>query len=392
MAGNSFGQALRITTAGESHGPANVVIVDGCPPGLELAATDLIPDLMRRRPGQSRIVTQRAEQDAPEILSGVFEGRTTGTPIAILIRNSDHGVATTRISRTSIVPGMADYSYDQKYGFRDYRGGGRASARETVSRVAAGAIARKLIATAFGGQVLGYVSRVGDITAEVPDVSAVTFEQVEHLADGQPNMVRCPDHRAAAEMVQLIEAVRKDQDSHRRCRRNRRHELTGGPGEPVFDKLKADLGKALFSLPAVMAVEYGAGVNAARARGSEFNDTFIKAGRITTESNRHGGMLGGISSGLPLVVRATVKPTSSLPREQRTVTRDGKPTTIRTKAATIRACCRASFPSPKPWCCWCLPTTGCVGWGRAARYPDPDNRFGITPGQASAAAEAGRTR
>ncbi len=334
MPGNSFGQAFRITTAGESHGPGNLVIVDGCPPGLPLGVEDLIPDLARRRPGQSAIVTQRDEPDAPEILSGVFEGKTTGTSIAILVRNRDQRSRDYSAIRDKYRPGHADHAYDAKYGFRDYRGGGRSSARETTVRVAAGAIAKKLIAEEFGGRVVGYVKQVGDIAADVPDPAAVTLGQVERLPDGRPNIVRCPDAAAAERMVALIEKMRAAQNSIGGVAEIVAAGVPAGLGEPVFDKLKADLGKALFSLPAVLGVEYGVGFGCATLRGTESNDVFHAAGsppRIATRTNRHGGMLGGISSGMPIVLRAAVKPTSSLPQQQQTVTRDGEPTTIATK-------------------------------------------------------------
>lgn len=336
MSGNSFGQAFRITTAGESHGPGNVVIIDGCPPGIALSEDDLRVDLGRRRPGQSHIVTQRKEADEPEILAGVFEGRTTGTSIAILVRNTDQKSKDYSDIKDKYRPGHADYTYDQKYGFRDYRGGGRSSARETVSRVAAGVVAKKLIAEAFGGKVVGYVSQVGSIVAEIADPSAVTLEQVETLPDGSPNIVRCPDALRAAQMVTLIEEMRKAQDSVGGVSELVASGVPAGLGEPVFDKLKADLAKALFSIPAVVGVEYGAGFKVAAMRGSEHNDLFTaEKGAsgvvVQTRSNRHGGMLGGISSGMPIVVRAAVKPTSSLPLEQETVTQEGESATIRTK-------------------------------------------------------------
>jgi chorismate synthase len=339
MPGDSFGHSFRITTAGESHGPGNVVIIDGCPPGILLAEADLAEDLARRRPGQSRIVTPRNEPDAPEILSGVFEGKTTGTSIAILIRNVDQRGRDYADIRDKYRPGHADYTYDAKYGRRDYRGGGRASARETSVRVAAGVVAKRIIASAFGGRVVGYVRQVGDVVAEVPDPAAVTLEQVERLPDGAPNMVRCPDAARAAEMVALIEQVREARDSIGGVAEIVAVGVPAGLGEPVFDKLKADLAKALFSLPAVLGVEYGVGFGCAALRGSENNDLFRPAEggggpagpRVVTGTNRHGGMLGGISSGMPIVLRAAVKPTSSLPREQATVTTGGEPTTIRTK-------------------------------------------------------------
>jgi chorismate synthase len=339
MPGNSFGQAFCITTAGESHGPAYVVIIDGVPPGIELSVDDLMVDLNRRRPGQSKIVTQRDEADTPEILSGVFEGRTTGTSLAILVRNNDQRSRDYEDIKHVYRPGHADYTYDAKYGFRDYRGGGRSSARETTVRVAAGVVAKKLIRAAFGGQVVGYVKQVGDVTGEVADPAAVTLDQVEKLPDGQPNIVRCPDPKAAARMVALIEALRGQGDSIGGAAEIVATSVPAGLGEPVFDKIKADLAKALFSLPAVLGVEYGIGFGCVTLRGSQNNDAFRPGGTrsnsdkpaITTETNRHGGMLGGITSGLPIVLRAAVKPTSSLPIEQQTVTDEGKPTTIRTK-------------------------------------------------------------
>ncbi|HEX4071240.1 MAG TPA: chorismate synthase, partial [Planctomycetaceae bacterium] len=259
MAGNSFGQAFRITTAGESHGPGNVVIIDGVPPGIELSVDDLMVDLNRRRPGQSKIVTQRDEADKPEILAGLFEGRTTGTSLAILVRNQDQRSRDYEDIKHVYRPGHADYTYDAKYGFRDYRGGGRSSARETTVRVAAGVVAKKLIAAAFGGRVVGYVKQVGDIVADVPNPEAVTLEQVEKLPSGEPNIVRCPDAAAAARMVALIENLRSQGDSIGGAAEIVASHVPAGLGEPVFDKIKADLAKSLFSLPAVLGVEYGIG-------------------------------------------------------------------------------------------------------------------------------------
>lgn len=337
MPGNSFGQLFRITTAGESHGPGNVVIVDGVPSGIPLCEADLKTDLDRRRPGQSPLVTQRQESDEPEILSGVFEGRTTGTSIAILIRNTDQRSKDYSDISDKYRPGHADYTFDARYGFRDYRGGGRSSARETTVRVAAGVIAKKLIASEFGGQVISYVTQVGNIKATVPAPELVTLQQVETLPDGTPNFVRCPDYAAAEKMVALIDEVRKDTDSIGGVAEIVATGVPAGLGEPVFDKLKADMAKALFSLPAVLGVEYGNGFACAEMRGSENNDVFVSSRKsdgtalISTSTNRHGGMLGGISSGMPIILRAAIKPTSSLAREQLTVTRDGQPATIRTK-------------------------------------------------------------
>jgi len=340
MPGDSFGHTFRITTAGESHGPGYVVIIDGCPPGLPLVEMDLAEDLARRRPGQSPIVTPRDEPDVPKILSGVFEGKTTGTSIAVLIHNKDQRSRDYTDIKEKYRPGHADFTYDAKYGARDYRGGGRSSARETTVRVAAGVVAKKLIASAFGGRVVGYVRQVGGIIAEVANPTAVTVAQVEQLPDGAPNIVRCPDPDRAAEMVALIEQVRKARDSIGGVAEIVATGVPAGLGEPVFDKLKADLAKALFSLPAVLGVEYGVGFGCAVLRGSENNDLFCVAEesgvppsqrRIETRTNRHGGMLGGISSGMPIVLRAAVKPTSSLPRDQETVTTSGEPTTISTR-------------------------------------------------------------
>lgn len=336
MAGNSFGQAFRVTTAGEAHGPGNLVIIDGCPAGLALCEDDLKGDLARRRPGQSAIVTQRNEPDEPEILSGVFEGRTTGTSIAILIRNKDQRSDDYDDIKHKYRPGHADFSFDARFGRRDYRGGGRSSARETTVRVAAGAVAKKLIGAECGGRVVGYVTQVGDIVAEIADPAAITLAQVETLPNGEPNIVRCPDPTKAAQMVARIEEVRATQNSIGGVAEVVATGLPAGLGEPVFDKLKADLGKALFSLPAVLGVEYGIGFACATLRGTDNNDIFYlenagDSSRIATRTNRHGGILGGISTGMPIVMRAAVKPTSSVPLEQDTVTGAGDPTTIRTK-------------------------------------------------------------
>ncbi len=329
MAGNSFGQIFRVTTGGESHGPGNVVIIDGVPPGLEISVDDLLPDLARRRPGQSKITTQRQESDHPEFLSGVFEGKTTGTSLAILIRNRDQRSRDYSAIKDKYRPGHADFTFDAKYGHRDYRGGGRSSARETSVRVAAGAIAKKMLRQLHGIEIVGYVKQVGDLTAAIPEPSAIT------LADVEANIVRCPDAAMAERMIELIERMRSERDSIGGVAELVATGVPAGWGEPVFDKLKADLGKALFSLPAVLGVEYGAGFAVASLRGSDNNDAFLPADGVTptvhTGSNRHGGMLGGISSGMPIVLRCAIKPTSSLPRPQPTVTRSGEPTTIVTK-------------------------------------------------------------
>lgn len=325
MPANTFGERFRVTTAGVSHGPGYLCIIDGCPPGLQLGVEDLLPDLRRRRPGQSKIVTQRDEADEPEIFSGVFEGRTDGTPIGIVFRNTDQRSRDYSDIVDKYRPGHADFTFDAKFGFRDYRGGGRSSARETICRVAAGAVAKKLLRSQ-GVRVLGYVTQVGEVIAKVPDPTAVTLEQVEATP------VRCPDPAVAARMIELIEAVRKDRDSIGGVAEFVAVGVPPGWGEPVFDKLKADLARALLSLPAVTGFEYGAGFAVATARGSMNNDMFITKGeQIGTATNRHGGMLGGISSGEPIVCRAAVKPTSSLPQSQPTVTSQGEPTEILTR-------------------------------------------------------------
>lgn len=326
MAGNSFGELFRVTTAGVSHGPGYLCIVDGCPAGLPLTVDDLLPDLRRRRPGQSNVTSQRDESDIPEIWSGVFEGVTDGTPIGIVIRNKDHRPEDYADLRDVYRPGHADWTFDAKFGRRDHRGGGRSSARETVCRVAAGAIAKKLLA-GQGIRVIGYVKQVGGVVANVPNPEAITLEDVEATP------VRCPDPTAAARMIALIDEVRRDRDSVGGVCELVAIGVPPGFGEPVFDKLKADLAKAILSLPAVLGFEYGAGFAAATTRGSVNNDAFVPKSpwRVGTSTNRHGGMLGGISSGEPIVMRAALKPTSSLPRPQATVTRDAVPTEVVTK-------------------------------------------------------------
>ena len=322
MAGNTFGKLFRVTTAGVSHGPGYVCIIDGCPAGLPLSVDDLLPDLNRRKPGQSKLTTQRDEADLPEIWSGVFEGKTDGTPIGILFRNTDQRSADYGDIINKYRPGHADYTLDAKYGFRDYRGGGRSSARETICRVAAGAVAKKLLARE-GISVLAYTKQVGGIVATIPDPTAVTLDQEE------ANPVRCPDPVAAEQMAALIDAMRMDRDSIGGLCELVAVGVPPGLGEPVFDKLKADLGKALLSLPAVLGFEYGAGFAVAQLRGSENNDLYLPPPpRVRTETNRHGGMLGGISSGEPILCRVAIKPTSSIPRTQKTITRAGEPTEL----------------------------------------------------------------
>ena len=319
MPGNTLGQLFKITTAGESHGLANIVIIDGVPPGMILSASDLQPDLNRRKPGQSKLTTQRKESDVPQILTGVFEGETTGTPIAILVPNKDQKSKDYSDLKSLYRPGHADFTYEKKYGRRDYRGGGRASARETVVRVAAGAVAKKMFA--FYGEkirITGYTKQVGEIVAIIPQPALVTQSKVEI------NDIRCPDEIAAKKMQRLIERVRKEGDSIGGIAEIVAVNVPIGLGEPVFDKLKADLGKALLSLPAVLGIEFGLGFEAARSFGSKTNDVFQKKGsKIVTATNNHGGILGGISSGMPIIIRCAVKPTSSIQKKQVTVSRSG---------------------------------------------------------------------
>jgi len=327
MPGNSFGQLFKITTAGESHGLANIVIIDGVPAGMPLSVEDLKPDLERRKPGQSKLTTQRKESDIPEILSGVFDGKTTGVPITILIPNKDQHSKDYNNLKSVYRPGHADFTYDKKYGRRDHRGGGRSSARETVVRVAAGAVAKKMLS--FYGEkisITGYTKQIGDIIAEISDPSLVTQSIVEI------NNVRCPDKTAAKKMIRLIDKVRRDGDSIGGIAEIVAVNVPVGLGEPVFDKLKADLGKALLSLPAVMGIEFGLGFAAAKTYGSVGNDIFKKKdNKIITSTNNHGGILGGISSGMPIIIRCAVKPTSSIQKKQVTVSSSGDKTVLAVK-------------------------------------------------------------
>jgi chorismate synthase len=321
---SSFGTLFRISTFGESHGPAVGVVVDGCPPRLPLTAEEIQVELDRRRPGQSRITTQRREADQVEILSGVQDGLTLGTPIALLVRNSDQRGGDYEEMRTKYRPSHADYTYQAKYGVRAWEGGGRASARETVGRVAAGAIARKLLQVEAAVEILAWVKQVAGREAAV-DPARVARGDVE------ANIVRCPDPAAAEEMIALIDAARKDGDSLGGVVEAVARRVPPGLGEPVFDKLEADLAKALLSLPACKGFESGSGFAGTRLRGSEHNDPFYAdpAHRIRTRTNWSGGIQGGISNGEDIVVRAAFKPTATVLREQETVDQEGNATTIK---------------------------------------------------------------
>src|SRR5262245_56539696 len=301
--GNTFGHLFRVTTFGESHGAAVGVVIDGCPPRLELAPSDVQVELDRRRPGQSRITTQRQESDRVEFLSGIHEGLTLGTPIAMLVRNEDTRAADYDEMRTKFRPSHADFTYKAKYGIRAWQGGGRASARETVGRVAAGAVARKLLAERCKVEIVAWVAQVHDVGASV-DASVVRREQVES------NMARCPDPAAAARMIERIDHARRDGDSLGGVVEAVARGVAAGWGEPVFDKLEADLGKAMLSLPACKGFEVGSGFAGTLMTGSQHNDPFFNDhGRVRTRTNRSGGVQGGISNGEDIFLRAAFKPT-----------------------------------------------------------------------------------
>lgn len=321
MGGSSFGTLFRITTFGESHGPGVGVVLDGCPSGLELAEADIQRDLDRRRVGQSRMTSARNEPDTVRILSGVFEGRTTGTPIAMLVENANARSQDYDAIKALYRPGHADYTWDAKFGFRDYRGGGRSSARETVGRVAAGAVARKLLAT-IGLRVFGYTAQLAHLRAERVDEAEI-----------ERNPMRCPDPEVAAQMVALVEQARRELDSLGGIVEVRARNVPPGLGEPVFDKLDADIGKAMLSIPAVKGVEIGAGFGVAHQPGSRNNDPFIRRedGSVGTATNHAGGILGGISSGEEIVVRIAAKPPASIAQEQQTVNQSGDPALITVK-------------------------------------------------------------
>jgi chorismate synthase len=308
--GNTFGQLFRITTFGESHGGGVGVVIDGCPPNIELSENEIQRDLDRRRPGQSKIATQRKEEDRCEILSGVFEGKTLGTPIAILVRNKDARPEDYVDAAEKFRPSHADFTYEAKYGIRNWQGGGRASARETIGRVAAGAVAKKILSMMYAEfEIVAYVTQIHEVAAKI-DRSAVKAKEAEK------NIVRCPDAAAAKKMVSLIEHVRGEGDS------------LGGVIEcairgipPVFDKLDADLAKAVLSIPATKGFEIGSGFAATRMRGSQHNDPFeMRGGKIRAATNNSGGVQGGISNGEEIYFRVAFKPTATIGHEQKTVT------------------------------------------------------------------------
>lgn len=321
-AGSSFGHLFRVSTFGESHGGCVGAVIDGCPPNLEISEDEIQKDLDRRRPGQSDITTPRKEEDKIHILSGVFEGKTTGTPILLLAYNKDTKSEDYDHLKDLYRPGHADYTFEQKYGHRDWRGSGRASARETLARVAAGAIARKFLKEKLGMEFIAYVEQVGPVRTGI-DYETVTAEQVE------ANIVRCPDPAAAQEMIKLIETVRDQGDSLGGVIKGVIKHPPVGLGEPVFDKLHADLGKAMLSINAVKGFEIGSGFESAGLRGSEHNDEFeLQDNQVKTVTNHAGGVLGGISSGETIYFRVAFKPTSTIAKQQQTVTTENQETSL----------------------------------------------------------------
>ncbi|MBI4440303.1 chorismate synthase [Candidatus Woesearchaeota archaeon] len=318
MSYSTFGKYFRVTTWGESHGKAIGAVIDGCRPGIELSEEYIQKELDRRKPGQSSIVTPRKEEDKVEILSGVFEGKTTGTPISLIIYNRDVDSSKYEKIKSLIRPGHAMFTYMKKYGIYDYRGGGRASARETAMRVAAAAIAKKILAEK-SIKVTAYVKEVGGIAAKKIDYAEI-----------QKNPVNCPDKEAAKKIEKAILKARGEGDSLGGIVEVVAENVPAGLGDPVFDKLEATIAQALMSIPAVKGVEIGAGFQSARMKGSQSNDAFAKKGnKIITVTNNAGGILGGISNGMPILARVAVKPTSSILKEQETVDVSGKKQTIR---------------------------------------------------------------
>ncbi len=323
--GNTFGKIFQISTWGESHGPAVGVSIDGCPAGIAINPDEIQLELDRRRPGQSEITTPRSEEDRVEVLSGVFEGLSTGAPILLMVRNKDARSEAYDHLKDVYRPSHADYTYQAKYGHRDHRGGGRSSARETIGRVAAGAIARRILADAAGVEIIAYVRRIHDIEAVI-ESSKVTRDEVES------NPVRCPDQGAAEQMVERIKALRKEGDSAGGIVELVARGLPVGLGEPVFDRLEADLAKAMLSLPATKGFEVGSGFAGTFQTGSAHNDAFYRDGDdIRTRSNNSGGVQGGISNGEDLLCRIAFKPTATINKEQETVTSSGEEATLRAK-------------------------------------------------------------
>jgi chorismate synthase len=324
--GNTFGHLFRITTFGESHGGGVGVVIDGCPPRLPISVEEIQFELDRRRPGQSKITTPRKEADHCEILSGVFEGKTLGTPITLLVRNQDARSQDYDEMAVKYRPSHADATYDAKYGIRNWQGGGRASARETIGRVAAGAIAKKILHQVAGVEIVGYVKRIKDLEGQV-DSATVTLAEVER------NIVRCPDAEMAERMIDLIEQARDTGDSLGGVVECIARSVPKGLGMPVFDKLEADLAKAVMSLPATKGFEIGSGFAGTLMPGSAHNDEFYTdtQGNIRTITNHSGGVQGGISNGEAIILRVAFKPTATIRKEQKTVTNTGEAVTLAAK-------------------------------------------------------------
>lgn len=323
--GNSFGRIFRITTFGESHGPALGVVLDGCPAGVKIDEGFLAEEMARRRPGQSRITTQRQEDDMPEILSGVFEGVTTGTPIGIVIRNQDQRSKDYSHISSKFRPSHADFTYHEKYGVRDYRGGGRSSARETAARVAAGAIAKMFLKQVTGIDIRAFVSQVGPIKMSASYLSL-------DLSKSEENIVRCPDPKLADQMIEFIDQTRKNRDTVGGVITCVAKNVPVGLGEPVFDKLHARLGDAMLGINAVKGFDYGSGFEGVEMFGSEHNDRFYKEGeKITTETNFSGGIQGGISNGQDIYFRVAFKPVATIMQDQETLDTGGNATIVEGK-------------------------------------------------------------
>ena len=329
---NTFGELFRVTTFGESHGPAVGGVIDGCPPGLELDMVAINAELGRRRTAQSKLVSQRNEPDELEILSGVFEGMTTGTPLAFAIRNKDQNPGAYDHLKDLYRPSHADYTYEAKYGIRDHRGGGRTSARETTSRVVAGAIAKQLLAKMAGVDIASWVHSVGDIIANINPadqaaLDTVTKDQIE------ANEIRCPDPDAAAKMIALIDQARQNGDSVGGTIVTKAADVPVGLGDPVFDRLEASLAKAMLSLPATKGFEIGSGFAGTRMSGSQHNDPYFtdESGSVKTSSNYSGGVQGGISNGEPIYFRVAFKPTATISKKQTTTTVDGESVELEAK-------------------------------------------------------------
>ncbi|SDC95380.1 chorismate synthase [Algoriphagus faecimaris] len=319
--GNTFGKLFRITTFGESHGVALGVTIEGCPAGLTIDENFIKTEMQRRKPGQSKITTQRKEEDEIEILSGVFEGKSTGTPIGIIIRNADQKSKDYSHIADKFRPSHADYTYFEKYGIRDYRGGGRSSARETAARVAAGAIAKMLLAQK-GIKITAYVSQVGELSLN-KNYRDLDFSEIEN------NIVRCPDPQAADQMIQLIDSVRKDRDTIGGVVSCVIENTPLGLGEPVFDRLHAELGKAMLSINAVKGFEFGSGFEGVKMRGSQHNDAIVKDGdQIKTKTNHSGGIQGGISNGEDIYFRVAFKPVATIMQDQESINEAGDSVTV----------------------------------------------------------------